>query len=59
VLGKIFEIQEYAERLETQDARYLPFAREIRTLAQAFEDKQIVVLLQQYLDRMDNDRTAG
>ncbi|GAK60637.1 serine/threonine kinase with two-component sensor domain [Candidatus Vecturithrix granuli] len=50
IVGRVFEIQEYAERLETQDARYRPFARKIWALAQVFEDTQIAALVQQYLE---------
>ena len=50
VLGKVFEIQEYVERLETQDARYRPFARKIWALAQAFEDQQIGAFVKAYVD---------
>ena len=51
ILGKVFEIQEYVERLEASDARYRPFARKIRALAQAFEDKQIAAFVKGYLDQ--------
>ncbi len=50
-LGKVFEIQEYVERLETQDARYRPFARKIWALAQVFEDKEIAALMTHHLDQ--------
>lgn len=49
IVGRVFEIQDYAERLETQDARYQPFARKIWDLAQAFEDQQIATLVKHYL----------
>ena len=51
VLGKVFEIQAHAERLEAQDARYRPFARKIWALAQAFEDQQIAALVKTYLEQ--------
>ena len=51
VLGKVFEIQEYVEGLEAQDARYRPFARKIWALAQAFEDRQIAALVKTYLEQ--------
>ena len=51
VLGKVFEIQEYVEGLEAQDARYQPFARKIWALAQAFEDQQIAALVKTYLEQ--------
>jgi CheY-like chemotaxis protein len=53
VLGKVFEIQAYVEGLETQDVRYQPFARKVWTLAQAFEDQQIVALVKTYLEQSE------
>jgi len=50
VLGKVFEIQEYVERLETADARYRPFTQKVWALAQAFEDQQIAALVKHYLE---------
>ena len=51
MLGKVFEIQEYVERLEIEDRRYQPFARKVWALAQAFEDHQIAALVKQYLEQ--------
>ena len=50
VLGKVFEIQTYVERLEAQDDRYRPFARKIWDMAQAFEDQQIGTFVKYYLE---------
>ena len=51
MLGKVFEIQAYVERLEAQDERYRPFARKIWALAQAFEDARIAELVKSYLEQ--------
>jgi len=50
VLGKVFEIQTYVERLEGRDAIYQPFARKIWDMAQAFEDQQIGTFVKYYLE---------
>ena len=50
MLGKVFEAQSYVERLETQDARYRPFARKICDWARAFEDKEISAFVRRYLE---------
>ncbi|RKZ52428.1 MAG: hypothetical protein DRR08_28300 [Candidatus Parabeggiatoa sp. nov. 2] len=49
MLGKMLRIEEWATRLETLEAQYIPFARKVRALAGAIDDEQIVTLVQQYL----------
>ncbi|GAK60635.1 two-component hybrid sensor and regulator [Candidatus Vecturithrix granuli] len=50
MLGQVFDIQDYVERLERQDVRYQLFARKIWMMAQAFEDQQIAALVKHYLN---------
>ena len=49
-LGKVLDIQARVEWLETQDARYRPFARKIRDWARTFEDAAISAFVKSYLD---------
>ena len=49
-----FQHQAYVERLETQDARYQPFARHVWALAQAFEDDKITAFINPYLKQKMN-----
>ncbi len=45
LLGRLPEIQDYAAKLESDDARYGAFAGRLRELAAAFEDAQITEML--------------
>jgi signal transduction histidine kinase/ligand-binding sensor domain-containing protein/DNA-binding NarL/FixJ family response regulator len=48
-LGKTRRIEERVARLAGADQRYAPFARQVRELAAAFEDRQIAALLERLL----------
>jgi predicted ATPase/signal transduction histidine kinase/CheY-like chemotaxis protein len=49
MLGRIRDIQEQASHLEQINEKYIPFAHKLRDLAKAFEDEQIVALVEEYL----------
>ena len=44
-------IEERAFYLETLDETYRPFAATLRRLAQEIEDRQILALIEQYMER--------
>jgi signal transduction histidine kinase len=48
LVGKIRKIRERADHIEQLDAKYNPFAQQLRNLADSFEDKQIIALIRQY-----------
>ena len=50
LLGKVSDIRKWAAHIEQLDAKYAPFANQVRQLAQAFEDEKIVTLVEQYLE---------
>ncbi len=50
VVVNMRRIRERADYLETQNEAYRPFTSRLRELAKTFEDKQIVTLLQQYME---------
>jgi predicted ATPase/signal transduction histidine kinase/DNA-binding NarL/FixJ family response regulator/tRNA A-37 threonylcarbamoyl transferase component Bud32 len=54
MLGRIRDIQEQANQLEQMDDKYIPFAHKLRDLAKAFEDEQIVALIEGFLKNMEN-----
>ncbi len=49
IRGNMREILNRASHLETMDAKYWPFARMLRELAQAFEDEKILSLIKEYM----------
>ncbi|MBN1878460.1 MAG: response regulator [Anaerolineae bacterium] len=48
--GNMRQIRAWAEAIGTQDAQYLPFAEKVQELARAFQKRQIVALIEQYLE---------
>jgi PAS domain S-box-containing protein len=48
--GNLHAIAERATRLETMDARLRPFAARLRQLAQAFEDRAVLALIEQFIE---------
>ncbi len=44
--GMMREVRKQALALENQEERYIPFARKVRELADAFDDEQLVAFLQ-------------
>jgi signal transduction histidine kinase/CheY-like chemotaxis protein len=50
MLGNIKRIGQYADHLEQLHKKYVPFAKQVRQLARAFEDEKIVALVEQYLN---------
>jgi CheY-like chemotaxis protein len=49
ILGMMSKIRKQMEQLEQLDAKYAPFALKVRELARAFEDEQIVALVEGYM----------
>ena len=49
MLGSMKKIRDRAEHLEELDAQYEPFAGKLKDLAQAFQEKAIVALIEQHL----------
>jgi hypothetical protein len=47
-LGEIFEIQELASRLETENEAYGPFARQLQKLARGGDIEQLQIFIKQY-----------
>ncbi len=50
MLGSMRRIREQAQHINALDEKYIPFARKVLELAKAFEDEQIVALVEQYLE---------
>jgi PAS domain S-box-containing protein len=48
--GNLRAICERASRLETMDERLGPFVRRLRQLAQAFEDRAVLALIEQFIE---------
>jgi len=53
MLGRVRDLQEQANQLEHMDDKYIPFAHKLRDLAKAFEDEQIVALIEGFLKRVE------
>jgi CheY-like chemotaxis protein len=49
MLGSMRKIRERAIYLEAQDDRYIPFASKLKDLAQGFQEKAIVALIEKHL----------
>jgi CheY-like chemotaxis protein len=49
MLGSMRKIRERATYLEELDERYIPFANKLKDLAQGFQEKAIVALIEKYL----------
>jgi signal transduction histidine kinase/CheY-like chemotaxis protein len=49
MLGSMRKIRERAVYLEEQDDRYIPFANKLKDLAQGFQEKAIVALIENHL----------
>jgi DNA-binding NarL/FixJ family response regulator len=49
--GNLWAIQERAVSIETLGEQYIPFARKLRELAKGFEEKQIVTLIERYMEQ--------
>ena len=56
MLGSMKKIRERAFYLEELDQKYLPFANKLRDLAQGFQEKAIVNLIEQYLPTYTNSK---
>jgi signal transduction histidine kinase/CheY-like chemotaxis protein len=50
MLGSMRDIRDRALQLEQLDDKYIPFARQLQSLAKGFEDEKIVALIEQYLE---------
>jgi signal transduction histidine kinase/DNA-binding NarL/FixJ family response regulator len=48
--GKMPKIQKQARYLEELDKKYIPFARQLRDFAKAFEDEEIMALIEQFME---------
>jgi signal transduction histidine kinase len=48
--GRMRQVREKAAHIEELDEKYIPFARKIQQLAKSFEDEQIIVLVEKYLE---------
>ncbi len=46
--GQVYEIQKYAIQLEGRDEVYMPFCRQLKTLARGFEMEQIAELVKRF-----------
>ncbi len=55
--GNLRAIEEQASRLETMDVGLRPFARRLRQLAQAFEDRAVVALIEQYIEESEHGKS--
>jgi signal transduction histidine kinase/CheY-like chemotaxis protein len=53
-LGSMRKIRERATYLEELDERYHPFANKLKDLAQGFQEKAIVALIEKYLHEREN-----
>ncbi len=51
MFGNLKSVQTKAEELEKGNPDYLPFARKLKTYAQAFEDEPIIELLEQLMEQ--------
>ncbi|HEY9668568.1 MAG TPA: PAS domain S-box protein, partial [Coleofasciculaceae cyanobacterium] len=49
MMGDIRGIQEHANRFEQLDERFVPFARQLRQLANGFQEKQILEFVRKYM----------
>ncbi|MEM7343573.1 MAG: ATP-binding protein [Chloroflexota bacterium] len=47
-LGKMRAIRDQADQIEQLGSTFIPFAHKLRTLANAFEDEEILILIEQY-----------
>lgn len=47
--GQIYEIQEFASRLEAEDEAYYPFAQQLQKLAKGFEMQQILAFISSFI----------
>jgi CheY-like chemotaxis protein len=50
MLGSMTKIRQQASHLEKLDEKYIPFAEKITELAQGFQEKAIINLIEKYLD---------
>lgn len=50
MLGSMTKIRQQASHLEKLDEKYIPFAQKITELAQGFQEKAIINLIEKYLD---------
>lgn len=49
MLGNIKRIGQYADHIEQLHNKYVPFAKQVRQLAEDFEDEKIVALVKEYV----------
>jgi CheY-like chemotaxis protein len=49
--GDLWGLQQYAGALQQRDARFRPFAAELVQLAKAYQDEQLLIFLEQYMER--------
>ncbi|MEM7347109.1 MAG: ATP-binding protein, partial [Chloroflexota bacterium] len=49
MIGSMSGIRNQADQIELLGPKYLPFAQRLRTLAQGFEDEEIIALIKQFL----------
>ncbi len=55
MLGKIAQIEEFTEQLKRTDKRYHKFAQIVRSMAAAFEDEKIVMMISSYLEKLKGE----
>jgi hypothetical protein len=48
--GNMWAIQERAAHIETLGEQYVPFARRLRELVRGFDERQILILIEQYME---------
>jgi CheY-like chemotaxis protein len=56
--GNLNAIDDRASRLETADVRLRPFALRLRHLAQAFEDRAVLALIEQFIEEEDHGKPS-
>jgi hypothetical protein len=49
--GNLQAVQERAAQLAQRDEKFAPFANQVCQLVRQFEDKALVALIQQYLEK--------
>jgi hypothetical protein len=48
LMGNLRAIQEHAAHIETLGEQYAPFAGKLRTLAEGFEERELMALVKRY-----------
>ncbi len=53
LFGNMQKIEEHAKQLAKRDAKYRPFANKLNELAKNFEDEQLIVLIEGFMEKQE------